>query len=206
MSGIFISFEGIDGAGKSTQIALLRGELERRGIAALLTREPGGTRLSEEIRSLLLRTDMEVCPEAELLLYAAARAQIVREVIKPALNAGKIVLCDRFIHSSLAYQGAARGLGEQVVLDVNSIALDGVWPDLTFLFLLDEEEARRRRKGRPDRLEQDEAFMARVHGALRAMRTRDDVVAIDAARPIGEIAKDVWSAVETALFKRGFAG
>lgn len=149
MSGIFISFEGIDGAGKSTQIALLRGELERRGIAALLTREPGGTRLSEEIRSLLLRTDMEVCPEAELLLYAAARAQIVREVIKPALNAGKIVLCDRFIHSSLAYQGAARGLGEQVVLDVNSIALDGVWPDLTFLFLLDEEEARRRRKEGP---------------------------------------------------------
>jgi dTMP kinase len=204
MSGFFISFEGIDGAGKSTQIARLHRTLTEKGLQVRLTREPGGTVLSEKIRGLLLQPGLEICSVSEMLLYAAARAQIVEEVVRPALFDGKIVLSDRYIHSSIAYQGAARGLGEKMVMDVNSYAIDGLWPDLTFLFLLDEETARSRRKGKPDRLEQDEEFMRRVDDAFRSMAERSDVVVMDASLEIDDIAREVWDVVGAALLDKGF--
>lgn len=132
MKGLFITFEGPDGSGKTTQINMLKGYLENKGFEVVLTREPGGTELGEDIRRILLdlkHKDMD--EKAEMLLYAAARAQHVSKLIKPALLQGKIVLCDRFVDSSYAYQGVGRGLGIKLVEQVNEIALSGVYPDLT---------------------------------------------------------------------------
>lgn len=137
MRGKFITFEGGEGAGKSTQIVLLRKALEQDGHRVTLTREPGGDKVSEGIRTLLLSNEMS--PRAELLLFLGARAQNVEEVIRPALNRGEIVLCDRFIDSSAAYQGVARGLGRDIVASLNQFAVSGVIPDVTFLLDIDPE-------------------------------------------------------------------
>jgi len=141
----FIVFEGLDGSGKSTLIQGLSAELQRRGRSFVLTREPGGTPLAEEIRRLLLRTDDEVPqPETELLLYAASRAQHVARVIQPALARGDWVLCDRFTASSVAFQCFARGLKREAVDWLNRFAIQGTRPDLTILLDLDVDESRRR--------------------------------------------------------------
>ena len=153
--GRFISFEGIDGSGKSTQARLLVEELQRRGVEVVTTREPGGTVLGEGIRHILQsHKDEHVCNEAEVLLFAASRAQLVRQVLRPALTQGKWVVADRFIDSSLAYQGFGRGVGVEKVRLINELALDGLWPDRTFLIDLPVELAQQRRRHRPeDRIE-----------------------------------------------------
>ena len=136
MRGYFITFEGPDGAGKTTQIDLLRKYLLDKGLDVVVTREPGGTPISEAIRGIILDTDhSEMDPITEMYLYAASRAQHVGQLIAPALRQGKIVLCDRFVDSSIAYQGAGRGLGMKMVEEINRAALQGIMPDIT-LFLI----------------------------------------------------------------------
>jgi len=161
--GTFFTFEGPEGSGKSTQINLLAEELADLGHEVVVTREPGGTPVGEEIRHLVLHSSngKEMCPEAELLLFAAARAQLVRELILPSLEAGKIVICDRFLDSTTVYQGAARTIASDPVAYINQFAVGPVSPDLTFILDVPHEESIRRVKNRasdiPDRMEQENA-------------------------------------------------
>ncbi|MBO8433846.1 MAG: dTMP kinase, partial [Tyzzerella sp.] len=137
MKGLFITIEGTDGAGKSTQIELLKKYLEDRGKDVLVTREPGGTPISEKIRDIILdRENSEMSSITEALLYASSRAQHVSEKIKPALAEGKIVICDRFVDSSIAYQSVARGLSTKLIEDINKYAVDGLTPDITLYLSL----------------------------------------------------------------------
>ncbi|MBQ9005460.1 MAG: dTMP kinase [Atopobiaceae bacterium] len=172
MAGTFISFEGIDGCGKSTQVKYIVSALKELGANCVCLREPGGTAISEKIRGLLLDPqNMEMRPEAELLLYEASRAQLVRQVIEPALAAGSIVLCDRYFDSTFAYQAAARGLDEDVVRTANELGSCGFVPDATIVFDLDVETAlTRATRGGADRLEAEGvAFQRRVRdGYLRS--------------------------------------
>ena len=131
---MFITFEGIDGSGKSTQIQLLKEMLEKRNHVVTILREPGGNILSEQIRQLLLDSKEQVDPRCELLLFTAARAQLVGSVIRPALEAGNIVICDRYIDSSVAYQGYGRGLSIESIESINDFATAGLIPDITFIF------------------------------------------------------------------------
>ena len=177
MRGYFISFEGPDGSGKTTQINLLEEYLTNKGYEVLVTREPGGTPISEAIRKIILDTGFrEMDPVTEMLLYAASRAQHVEELIKPALDKGKIVLCDRFVDSSIAYQGVGRGLGIDVVEKINKVALQGTLPDLTLFFDIDPEEGLKRGQGRDrqvDRLElEDLAFHKKVYEGFSMLYSR----------------------------------
>ena len=168
---MFITFEGADGSGKSTQAELLRAALAAEGRDVVLTREPGGTVLGERIRELLLDGD-GMSPWAEAALFAASRAQHVDEVILPALERGADVVCDRYLDSSLAYQGIARGLGVEEVLELNLRATHRLLPDATVLLLVDPEEAARR-SGETDRLEREGGdFRARVDAAYRELAAR----------------------------------
>ena len=153
MRGKFITIEGTDGSGKSTQIGLLMDYLNKKGVDVLFTREPGGTPIGEKIREIILDVNnREMAPETEALLYAASRSQHVREKIIPAVEEGKIVICDRFVDSSLAYQGAARRMGMETIMEMNRAALGGIMPDLTvFLDLPAAECDRRIEEGRSSR-------------------------------------------------------
>ena len=154
--GIFITFEGGDGVGKSTQVAFFANLLERLNYDVLLLREPGGTRIGEHIREVLLDiNNHEITDESELMLYLAARSQIVNEVIKPALDAGKVVLCDRFFDSTVAYQGYGRGMDIDFIKRANEFVCDGLVPDRTILFYISEEEQKSRlgRREATDRIE-----------------------------------------------------
>jgi dTMP kinase len=159
MKGFFITFEGIDGSGKTTQINLLDKYLKDRGFGVVLTREPGGTALGDEIREILLNPqNTGMSSRAETLLFEASRAQLVEEVIKPSLEKGKIVICDRFFDSTIAYQGAARGLGVKEILDLSLWATSGLVPDLTFLITINVEICESRMKTqlkKPDRIENE---------------------------------------------------
>ena len=164
---MFVTFEGVDGSGKSTQAQLLAERLRSEGREVVLTREPGGTEAGERIREILLHGE-GLAPRAEATLFAAARAQLVDEVIRPALARGADVVSDRYLDSSLAYQGLARGLGVERVLEVNLLATGGLLPDRTFLILLPPAEAAARRGGEPDRIEREgAAFVEEVDRAYR---------------------------------------
>lgn len=148
MSGLFITFEGGEGCGKSTQIKLLAQALQERGYDVLQLREPGGTAVGERVRDVLLaKENVAMDPVAELMLYEAARAQIVAELIRPALAEGRIVLCDRFYDSTIAYQGFGRGLDIQLIKSLNAAATGGLAPDLTLLLMIDPVEGLARAKG-----------------------------------------------------------
>jgi dTMP kinase len=166
---MFVTFEGLDGSGKTTQVELLRKLLEGEGRTVVTTREPGGTPLGEQIREILLHRDGEIVPWAEAALFAAARSQLVEEVIAPALESGYDVISDRYIDSSLAYQGIARGTGVDRVLELNLQATRGLLPDRTILLLVDLEEARARTGDKRDRIERDDDFIARVDRAYREL-------------------------------------
>jgi dTMP kinase len=163
---MFVTFEGLDGSGKSTQAELLRTALEAEGRDVVLTREPGGTALGERVRELVLDGG-EISPWAEAALFAAARAELVERVIEPALQRGADVVCDRYVDSSLAYQGIARGLGVERVLELNLQAIRGLLPDRTILLLLDPD-ASAQRAGETDRIEREGGdFRRRVDAAYR---------------------------------------
>ncbi len=194
---MFVTFEGLDGSGKSTQAERLRVRLEADGEDVVSTREPGGTELGEQVRDLVLHGG-HVTPWAEALLYAAARAQHVEEVIGPALARGASVICDRYVDSSVAYQGVARGLGLERVLDLNLAAVGGLQPDRTFLLLLDPADIAGRLKGEHDRLErEDRAFHARADEGYRELAKRfpDRIVILDGSRPADELAEEVHAAL-----------
>jgi dTMP kinase len=190
---VFVTFEGLDGSGKSTQARLLAEALAADGRDVVATREPGGTEVGELVRELLLgpRT---VAPWAEAALFAAARAQLVEEVIAPALARGADVVCDRYLDSSLAYQGIARGLGLDRVLELNLPAIGGILPDRTYLLVVDAAEAAQRRGDPGDRMErEDDGFRERVAQAYDELAAAfpQRIVTIDGTRPAGEIGREV---------------
>ena len=190
---MFVTFEGLDGSGTTTQAELLRQHLEEAGRDVVLTREPGGTELGERIRELVLG-GAEISPWAEAALFAAARAELVATVIQPALERGADVVCDRYLDSSLAYQGIARGLGVDRVLALNVNAIRGILPDVTFLLLVDPEEARRRSGPPGDRIEREgDAFLREVDKAYRELGSAfaGRITTIDASKPADEVAKEV---------------
>jgi dTMP kinase len=190
---VFVTFEGLDGSGTTTQTDLLRQHLEGVGREVVATREPGGTELGERVRELVLG-ETDISPWAEAALFAAARAQLVATVIQPALERGADVVCDRYLDSSLAYQGIARGLGVDRVLALNMNAIRGILPDVTFLLLLDPDEARGRSGPPADRIEREgEDFLRAVDEAYRELGSifAGRIVTIDASRPVDEVAKEV---------------
>ena len=205
IKGVFITFEGIDGCGKSTQTALCKEWLESLGRSVLLVREPGGTILGEKIRELLLdKKNCSMAPMTELFLFEAARAQIVEETIKPALAEGKAVICDRFFDSSYAYQGCARDLGAEMVSRLNMDATGGLAPDITFFLDISVDEAIRRREGRggeKDRIESaGDAFQEKVrNGCIRAASEDKRIVTIDASAAPQDIFKQIQEKLETLI-------
>ena len=187
---MFVTFEGIDGAGKTTQAGLLKEALEAEGCDVLLTREPGGTPIGERLRELLLFGDEEISPWTEAALFMAARAELVHTVIAPALERGADVVCDRYIDSSLAYQGIARRIGVDRVLGLNLPAIRGLLPDRTFFLSIDVEEALSRR-GESDRIERGDRDFAIIldrayHELARHFPRR--IVTVEAGKPAGEVA------------------
>ena len=199
----FFSLEGIDGSGKSTQIDMLISALESEGYSVVKLREPGGAKISERIREILL--DASFKGVMELLLYNAARAQVIAEIIQPALDAGKVVIADRFAWSTFAYQGYARGLGASMVQRLTELTCDGCFPELTVVLDIDVMRGRARTAKRgeaPDRLEQEKAdFFERVRqGYLAAARDYPDCVsAIDADRSPEAVFADLYRLVKERL-------
>jgi dTMP kinase len=207
-TGRLITIEGLDGAGKSTLAQALVDELARRGVPVELLREPGGVEVSERIRSLVKDPALAIAPRAEALLYAAARAQLVQEHLEPALEQGAFVLLDRFVDSSLAYQGAGRALGIDAVRAVNRFAIGGLQPDRTLLLRIDPAAGRSRQRERahePDRLErEDEAFFARIAGAYDELARAEPqrVRVIDASQSPTQVLADALAAIADLLGER----
>ncbi|MGI5840057.1 MAG: dTMP kinase [bacterium] len=206
MRGLLITIEGVDGSGKSTQMDLLQKYLAERGYPVIRTLEPGGTKIGTQIREILLSCrNAEMAELTELLLYAAARAQHVQEIILPGLAAGKIIICDRFTDSTVAYQGYGCGIDRKLIERLNAIAAQGVRPDLTLLFDLDPEQglARvRHRTGGGDRIEQRRLlFHYRVREGFLAAAAAEPgrVKIIDAAAPPGAVHLAVTARVDTLL-------
>jgi len=196
----FITFEGSEACGKSTQVQRLANRLDGAGIPVLITREPGGTPIGEAIRELLQFAPQNagMTPETEILLFEASRVQLVREVIKPALERGECIIADRFFDSTTVYQGVARKLDRKIVRQLNTFAAGDCIPDITFLLDVDLETARSRMKGprRPDRMEQEsDEFYERVRdGYLELAKSeRDRIVLVDGSRSVNEIENEIWS-------------
>jgi dTMP kinase len=198
---VFISLEGIDGSGKSTQARLLADEL---GPSTVLVREPGGTPAAERIRELLADPDLELDPLAELLLFCAARADLVERVIRPALEAGRDVVCDRFSDSSVAYQGSARGLGAGRAITLSDAATDGLWPDVTLLLRLDPEIGLGRVAG-SDRFEGEglelQRAVAEAYEEIASIAP-ERVVGIDAGGGVEEVHARVMEVVRSRAMRR----
>lgn len=205
MNGLFITLEGVEGCGKTTQITRLADYLRGKGREVVCTREPGGTPVAEKIRALLLDpAHKEISPTTELLLYEAARAQHVDELIRPALDAGKVVVCDRFADSTTAYQGAGRGLSAEAVTPLHALATGGLWPDLTVVLDLAAEEGLRRagHVGPSDRLEQEPLeFHERVRAGFLEIAEREPyrVKIVDATQSPDEVAQAIQALVEPLL-------
>lgn len=205
MKGKFITFEGCEGSGKSTQVALFKEYLEKNNIDYIFTREPGGTDISEKIRKVILDIEnKEMTDECEALLYASSRAQLISQKILPSLGEGKLVLCDRYIDSSLAYQAYARGLGEEFVKNINSFAINNCMPNYTIFLNISPKEAFLRKGGmdKDDRLEQSGIdFHERVYkGYLKLLEDYSDrIISIDAHGSI----EDIHNKIIYELKKRG---
>ena len=194
---MFISFEGLDGCGKTTQVELLEAFLEMRDVEVVGTREPGGTELGETLRAIVLH-GQKIAPWAEAAIFAAARAELVEEVIEPALKRGATVISDRFVDSSLVYQGVARGLGIENVLQVNLLATKGLMPDRTFLLLVDEKLSEARVGEERDRMESEsEAFRRLVGNGYRRLVEMfpGRIVALDGTQSREQIAREVRQAL-----------
>lgn len=207
-AGKLISFEGSEGSGKSTQIARLAEHLQKIGREVQATREPGGTEIGEQIRNIIVHNSKgdEMCPETELLLFTAARAQLVREVIAPALLRGAVVLSDRYLDSSTVYQGIARNLAPDPVNQINRFAVGNVMPDLTVVIDVPTEVSlariRQRASDLPDRMERENIeFYRKVREGylLLARQWPERVVVIDGTQPPDVIEKEVWAAVQQRL-------
>ena len=210
MPGLFVSFEGGEACGKSTQVARLVRKLESLGHQVLSIREPGSTQAGEAIRNLLLHSDqgISLTPAAELLLFGASRAQLVEEVIRPALKAGKILVADRFSDSTTVYQGIARGLDLKFILELEEFVCAGLRPAITFLLDLDLETIRNRRLRRvrpvngPDRIEE---LPLEFHGKVRegylelAREFPERIKIIDAARSVDEVEAAIWKEINAVL-------
>jgi dTMP kinase len=202
MPGLFVTFEGIDRSGKTTQARMLCEALRDE---ALAVREPGGTDVGERLRELLKDTGLAISPQTEALLFAAARAELVAQVIRPALDAGKVVVSDRFLDSSLAYQGIARGLGVEDVEQINRFATGGLLPDLTFLLSIDPARAAQR-AGQLDRFEDEgDSLQNAVFDAYRELAAVDPGRwrIVDADRPSQEVHDEVLAAVQLARSAAG---
>ncbi len=205
MRGLFITFEGVEGCGKTTQIQMLADYLRGLGREVVRTREPGGTPAAERVRGLLLDPEMRgMAPMTELLLYAAARAQHVAEVIRPALSSGAVVLCDRYADSTTAYQGGGRALPMDDIRTLHGLATGGVWPDCTILLDLPAEEglARTHGRGAPDRIEVEPLdFHQRVREAFLRIAAQEPerITIINAAGPAETVAEAVRARVDRLL-------
>lgn len=184
MNGLFIAFEGADGCGKTTQVKLLAEHLQQSGIDVVHTREPGGCPISEKIRDIVLdKNNMEMAAETEALLYAAARAEHVNQVIKPAVDSGKVVLCDRFIYSSLAYQGYGRQLGVERVRQINEFAIMGYMPNVTVFMDIPPKRAFQRMNELKeyDRIEREDiSFHQRVFDGFTKLIKSEQIMPVDA--------------------------
>ena len=207
MKGLFIVMEGPDGSGKTTQINLLKEYLEEAGYECLITREPGGTVIGEEVRQLILNPEhKEMSPVTEMLLYAASRAQLVHEVIGPALEEGKIVISDRFVDSSIVYQGIARNLGISTVSAVNAPGIGIYRPDGIFFIDLSEAEGLRRKKEQKklDRMEQEGIDFHHMvsEGYRKVLSGRPEVMKIDGGKSIDIIQKKIRNHVDELLKKK----
>ncbi len=207
-AGRMISFEGPEGSGKSTQISLLATQLQKHGKDVITTREPGGTEIGEQIRNIIVHNSKgdEMCAETELLLFTAARAQVVREVIAPALVDGKYVLSDRYLDSSTVYQGIARNLASGAVAEINRFAVGNVMPDITVIVDVPPEVSMARLKQRvtdlPDRMERENIdFYHKVREGylLLAKEMLDRVILVDGTKSIDEVSKAVWEHVQVRL-------
>jgi len=208
--GLFITFEGSEGCGKSTQVQRLAARLERAGVRVLVTREPGGTAIGEKIRDLLqfAPESFAMTPETEVLLFGASRSQLVRETIQPALEKGTIVISDRFFDSTTVYQGVARKLSPEIVETLNTFAIASARPNLTFILDVDVATARARmlRRVRPvavlDRMEQEpDEFYERVCAGYRELAARESarIVLLDGAQSPDEIESQIWDTLTNRL-------
>jgi len=206
-NGFFITFEGIEGSGKTTQINLLAEHLKNKGYDVLVSREPGGTPLGKKIRHLLLDPQYDSMDyRTEILLYAADRAQHVKEKIKPALKKGKIVISDRFADSNLAYQAAGRGLDYEIVYQINDWVIDSTWPDLTFILDIDIKEGLKRARAQSfeaegDRLEREvDDFHQRVRDAYLKMAEKERFVLVNAGESVEKVQKNIENIISRRLF------
>jgi dTMP kinase len=208
MQGLFITIEGSDGAGKTTQINLLKAYFEKKGMDVVFTREPGGTRISEAIREIIIdKNNSEMVDKTEVLLYAASRAQHVEEFIRPALMEGKIVICDRYVDSSIVYQGMARGIGIEQVANINEFATSGLEPNLTIMLDLDAETGLLRKKNQKqlDRLESEkDSFHRKVSNGFRALAKgkEERIVSINASLDIEVIHRKIIECITNSLERK----
>lgn len=204
MRGLFVTFEGIDGCGKTTQVEGVDRLLRSRGVEALKTAEPGGSPLGRRLRRILLEEEVELCPESELLLFLADRAEHVRSVIRPALEGGRVVLCDRYYHSTLAYQGGGLGLPIERIRSANEIATGGLEPDLVVLLDIEPEAALRRARRQDRMLRRGLPFLERVRSAYLEMAKGDErFLVLDGERGAKELSEEIAERISALMGLEG---